>query len=142
MNWKRLTAWSLTIFLVPQLIGFLQGLSMVYWQLYGSTFEAAVANARPIRIVIISATLYILYVAFFRGTRTRKLAHAALLFTAAEMLDVVLSFALGARSLPDLFYWPAVLRHLAICAAAFVTVALFTLGSNYWLKRTADVGLR
>jgi hypothetical protein len=140
MNLKRIFTWSLALFLVPQVIGFAQGLSMSHWQLYGATIEEAVANARWTRIGAASAALFALYTLFFKRTPSRHLAHAAVLFIAAEALDVALSFAFGARTISELLFWPTVLRHLGICIAALLAVSIYAMGSNYSLKRTAANG--
>ncbi|MES3023669.1 MAG: hypothetical protein V4857_19050 [Pseudomonadota bacterium] len=53
--------WTALIYAAAHVVGFASGLSLAYWQIYGDTFEVAIANARVVRrlvSVIVSSVLF------------------------------------------------------------------------------------
>jgi hypothetical protein len=60
-RWRRIALWSVAIMLAANVVGFLSGLSMVRWDLYGTTMEEAVANARLARRVAAGMVVALLY---------------------------------------------------------------------------------
>ena len=138
VNWKRIVAWSLLIFVLEQVIGFLSGLSMSHWDIYGGTISEAVANARLVRRIVIGVAAFGLYVLFLRRIPNRRVLHALAALLLLEALDVALTFAFT-HSLSGLLSLSGLVRDLLACALALGAVVL---SSNYSVKRTADVGLR
>lgn len=90
-SWERIVAWSLFIFVVANVIGFVSGLTMARWQIYGSTLEQAVQNARRVRqitYVIVGAILYWRLAAPVQ----ERLFHVAAAFVTVALIDLTVSF--------------------------------------------------
>ena len=93
LNHKRIIAATLLIWLAPQLLGFLSGLSMSYWEFYGDTMQEALANAKTTRFLVIGLAWYLLYLGFLRNIRDGWLPHVTIVFFSVELLAIVMELS-------------------------------------------------
>lgn len=104
-QWARVLVWSLLIFLAPNVIGLLSGLSMANWEIYGPTIKQALANARLVRQIVIPVVATLLYWRFAAGVTSRVLRHVLAVFALSQILDhsvSLLAFAVPVHELIDL----------------------------------------
>jgi hypothetical protein len=112
-------------------VGLLSGMSMGYWELYGSTMDEAIANARLVRRVaygLIGALLYWRLAAPVQ----KRLLHVAAAFIVVQAIDLTVSYFLfrtPARELIDL--WSIGRSFIA----ALVGLGLTGLGANNSFNR-------
>lgn len=132
VNWKRIFGLVVLVWLTPQLLGFLSGLSMAYWESYGNTMQEASSNARTVRFVAIGVAWYLLYMGLLRSVHHLRVTHVAIALVLAELLAVSLELVLFQTPLHDAVYWPATLRHVVVSTLALVTAAAI------WRQRSSS----
>lgn len=91
-RWKRLLGWSVLIVVAVNLVGFLSGLAMAYWEIFGSTLEEAMANARLIRRIVIGIVGVLLYWRFVAGVAARCFLHVVALFVLVQLIEAAFDF--------------------------------------------------
>ena len=124
MNWKRIAGCSALIFLAMNIVGFGSGLTMNYWQIYGSTIETAIENARHVRRLGYFVVAALLYWRFAVGVAKHQLLHVAAVFV--SLLAINFAFELAVYRSIEFDPW-ALARGVG---AALVGYALAT-----WLPR-------
>jgi len=75
------------------IIGISSGLSLSYWEIYGSTLEEAYDNSRLVRRIIIIGVCALLYWRMAVPVENRLL-HVAATFITVEFIDLTTSFFL------------------------------------------------
>ena len=103
---------------------------MGYWEIYGSTMETAVANARLVRRIAYGVIGALLYWRFAAAIPTKRLLHVVALYVLVQLIDLCVSLLLG-TSVQDWFD-PWFLGRSLLAAAVGFTVA--GLGSNNSFK--------
>ena len=129
-RWLRVLAWSVLIYAAAMGVGLLSGMSMGYWELYGSTMDEAIANARLVRRVAYGLVGVFLYWRLAAPVQ-KRLLHVAAAFIVVQGIDLTVSYFLfrtPARELIDL--WSLVRSSIA----ALVGLGLASLGSNNSFK--------
>ena len=132
-RWGRVVAWSFLILLAVYAVGFLSGLTMTRWTIYGATIEEAVLNARLVRWIgygVVTALLYWRFAAPLTKNRWLHVLAAFVLIKVLEMLVSAVIFRAPASELIDV----GALSRSSI--AALVGLGLASLGSNNSSKPT------
>ena len=91
---------GLALYLVGAFVGFVSGLSMVHWTVYGETYEAALENARMIRRLaygVCSAATYWLFTSRLLSKQLQFVVAAFLLFQAIEFSLAIALFTTAAE---------------------------------------------
>ena len=135
-GWKRVFVWSLLIYVAAMAVGISSGLTMGAWEIYGSTIEEAVENARLMRRLaygIVGALLYWRLAAPVR----QRLLHVAAAFIVVQLIDLTVSFLLFRVPAEELIDVGAIGRSLLAAAAG---LGLAWLGSNNSFKPTPPRG--
>jgi FtsH-binding integral membrane protein len=125
-RWKRVLVWAASIYAAAMVVGFLSGLTMGFWEIYGSTMDAAIENARLVRRIAYGVVGAILYWRLAAPVRQRLL-HVAAAFLIVQLIDVAVSlfvFRIPATELID----PSSLGRSLL--AAVVGLALASAGSR------------
>ena len=94
VQWRRIFSFSVLIVIAVTLVAVLGGVSMARWEIYGSTIEEAVTNARLIRRIgygVVAAVLYWRLVVPLAG---RRWLHVLLAFACVQVLDAAISLTL------------------------------------------------
>lgn len=86
MDWTRILNWSFLIYAALLAVGFVSGISMNYWEIYGSTMDAAIENARLVRRIGYWIVAALLYWRFAQGVARHRLMHALMLYLAVQLL--------------------------------------------------------
>jgi hypothetical protein len=122
-SWQRIAAHAAVQVIALQLVGWLGGFSLAWWEIYGDTLREAWAQARRVHRVIGYALLYLLCLYFLRRTPRPRVLHLAMLFLLLQALRALVEYiAYGHWS--TLFYASVLLRHLQAYALAWATDAL------------------
>jgi hypothetical protein len=100
MAWKRILVGALLVVAAANAVGFLFGLGVAFWELYGDTLEEALAVNRVARRVTVGLVSALLYWRFAAGVHSRRLANVAGVYAAVPLIDNTLWLALG--SVPSL----------------------------------------
>jgi len=95
IRWRRVLVWAVAINLATMLLGFLGGLSLAFWEVYGDTLEKALENARYVRLASYVAVAAILYWQFAIAAASRRWLHVAVIALAAELVGIASSLLLG-----------------------------------------------
>jgi hypothetical protein len=95
VNWKRTTIWSLVILLSGYAVAVVSALTMVRWENYGESIEAAVANARLLRLIGYFVVAVILYWRFAAGTQSNRALHVLVAFAIVQIVEMAVSLVLG-----------------------------------------------
>jgi hypothetical protein len=130
--WRRVVVWSLLIVIAANIVGLISGLTMTRWEVYGSTIEQAVENARLVRRIGYGVVGALLYWRFARPLQTRLL-HVMAAFATVQFFDIAVSFFIFHAPASELVDGWAVVRS---AAAAAVGLGLARLGSNNSFKVT------
>lgn len=125
----RILVWGMLIFVSAMAIYLVSGFTMANWEIYGSTMEQAVVNARWVRRIVAWVVGYGLYLMFLRGTTGRHLLQALAVFIVVQFIDVVTSI-LVFKVYDDFFDWAGMGRSLLICLLAYGTWFLFMSGAR------------
>ena len=54
---RRILVWVVFLYVAISAIGFLSGLTMARWDLYGATMDEAIANARLVRRIVVGVVV-------------------------------------------------------------------------------------
>jgi hypothetical protein len=139
VNWKRIFIWAILLFITPQIGGFISGLSMMSWEMYGQTIEQAVLNARLFRRIAIGIFLFFLYLLFLRGITTKWFENALALFAISELIGLLVDLVFFSSYVWELAYLVGPTRNLGVCLIAVLLVSLYRRkGSNSAIKATAE----
>ena len=131
--WRRVVAWSLLIFIAANILGFISGLSMARWEMYGDSIEQAVENARLVRRVGYGVVTALLYWRFARPLQARLL-HVVAVFVTVQLVDLATSFFVFHAPASELVDGWALARS---AAAAAVGLGLARFGSESPFKTTS-----
>jgi hypothetical protein len=135
VNWNRIAAFAIALFLLPPLIAFVQDLLLdIVWESIAPTREDAVASIRPVRRSVIVLLGFVGYVAFLRRVPGRLAEHALALFVSVSLLLVAME-ALLTSSLSESINARYVGAHVAIALAALVTTVV-------WLRVSPPAAVR
>jgi hypothetical protein len=93
---------------------------MGWWELYGSDLVQATNNARIVRRIAFCVAGFGLYAGFLMPIGQRRLAHAACLFLAYQLLAVVASLAVFGETLAEALPFPSLFVHVLIALAALI----------------------
>ncbi len=129
-GWKRVLAWSVLIYMAAMPVGFVSGLTMGNWEIYGSTIDQSIENARLVRRLaygIVGALLYWRLAAPVR----QRLLHVTTTFIVVQLIELTASFLLFRIPAEKLIDGEAIGRSLL---AAAVGLGLAWLGSNNSFK--------
>ena len=125
-KWKRIFTWAVLIYAAAMVVGFSSGLSMKYWEFYGSTMDEAIANARLVRRITYGIVGAILYWRLAVPVQ-KRLLHIAAVFITVQLIDLTVSFFLfGTPASRLIDAWGLGSSLLA----AAVGLGLASLGSN------------
>ena len=125
MNWKRTMAFSLVLWLTPQLLGLLSGITfpdLMHW--YGDSPAEMSDNARTVRRIAIGASFYLIYLVFLRGVPVRVATHVLVTFFAVEAASAIAELTLWSKPLAEAVYLPAAVRHAVVAILAVATVLI------------------
>lgn len=125
-GWGRVLAWAALIYGCAMVIGFSSGLSMGYWEIYGSAMDEAIENARLARRIAYGAVGAILYWRLAAPVQQRLL-HVAAVFVTVQLIDLTVSFFLFRTPARELIDAWALARSLL---AAAVGLGVASLASN------------
>ena len=129
-RWRRVVVWAALIYVAAMVVGFSSGLTMGNWEIYGSTIDVAVENARLVRRVAYGAVGAILYWLLAAPVQQRLL-HVAAVFVVVQLIDVAVSFFVFHTPAAELIDLWSLGRSLL---AAAVGLGLASLGSNNSFK--------
>jgi len=129
-TWKRVFAWAVGIYAAGMVIGFSSGLTMGHWQIYGSTIEEAVENARLVRRIAYGIAGAVLYWRLAASAQ-RRILHVVATFAFVQLIDLTISFFLFKISARELIDAWALGRSFV---AAAVGLGVASLGSNNSFK--------
>lgn len=115
-HWKRVVAWAILIYATANLVGILSGFSMSHWEIYGSTTDDAIANARLVRRIGYGIVGVILFWRFGAGVTSRLLLHALALFALVQIVDLSVSYFVFSAPMTGLFDPWATARSLLAAA--------------------------
>lgn len=121
-NWKRTIAWALLIYAAAMVVGFLSGLTMGRWDLYGTTIEEAIERARLVRRIAYGVVGTLLYWRFAAAISSRRALHVAAVFLLVELIDIGASVLIFGESIQEWFDPWSVGRSL-LAAAAGLAIA-------------------
>lgn len=99
---KRIVAWAILIYAASNVVGILSGFSMSHWEIYGSTMDEAIANARLVRRIGYGLVGAILFWRFGAGVTSRLLLHALALFVLVQIIDLSVSHFVFSVSVTEL----------------------------------------
>ncbi|WP_157499247.1 hypothetical protein [Lysobacter sp. Root604] len=102
-RWRRTIAWALLIYAAAMVVGFLSGLTMGRWDLYGATIEEAIERARLVRRIaygLVGACLYWRFAAAISG---RRALHVAAVFLLVQLIDIGVSVLIFGDSIQEWF---------------------------------------
>jgi hypothetical protein len=122
-RWRRILAWTGLIYATVVLVGFLMGMTIVYWEIYGKTMEEAVVNARLVRRIAYFVVGAFLYWRFAAGVQSGRLAHVLALFVLVQLVDLAASIPFGASIQAWFDPW-AMGRNLLAAGIGFVLASL------------------
>lgn len=122
---KRIVAWAILIHAAANLVGVLSGFSMTLWEIYGSTLDEAIANARLVRRIGYGLVGAILFWRFGAGVTSRLLLHALALFALVQIVDLSVSHFVFSVPVTELFDPWATARSL-LAATTGTGVAWFS----------------
>lgn len=125
MNWKRIAGFGTLLFVLPELLGFVQGLTLgATWHLYAPTVKEAVAVATLVRRGVLVVFGFGLYLVFLRGIRSRILLHTVTLFASATVAAFLFEFSITGMA-PQSIWWSSAAVHLAVAALSASGVAVW-----------------
>jgi hypothetical protein len=130
VNWKRIFAWSLLIFVAANAVAFSSGLTMARWDLYGKTIEEAIANSQIVRRLAIGFVAALLYWRFALGIPAKRLLHVLAVYALVQLLDIGVSALFGTPANELLDPW-SMARSLL---AAIIGLGAASLSSNNTFK--------
>lgn len=123
-RWKRIVVFSASAYVLVMLIGFASGLSLYFWEIYGSDLTSASDNARLVRRTIV----FLVYTAFFwllaAPVRLRLLTIFCA-FVAFEFISVTIDYVVFRSPANELFDLGAILRLLTAAVMGWL-LALWT----------------
>jgi len=128
----RVLLFSAIIYFAVMVIGFSSGLSMGFWEIYGTDIETAMENARTVR----QGVVFLAYVILFwrlAAPVDRKLLSVSCAAGIVEALSIFIEFGVFKTPAVELFELGGLVRYLL---AAAIGWGLAHMGSNYSLKRT------
>jgi hypothetical protein len=132
-RWKTIFVWAALIYAAVMVIGISSGFSMGNWEIYGSTMEEAMANARLVRQITLGIVGAILYWRLAAPVE-KRLLHVVAVFVTVQFIDLTISFFLFNTPADELIDAWSLGRSLL---PAVVGLGLASLGSNYAIKGTS-----
>ncbi len=133
----RVLLFSAIIYFAVMVIGFASGLSVGFWEIYGSDIDSAMENARTVR----QAAVFLAYAILFwllAAPVSRKLLSIGSAALVVQVISIFVDYGVFKVPANELFEAGSLWRYLL--AATFGWAAAHV-SSNYSLKRT-DQSLR
>jgi hypothetical protein len=139
LNLRRILVFALILAVVPQVLGFLQGIIVSStWEWYGQDPQAVLNVSRILRRILVALVALVLYVTFLRGTTSNPAVATVILFLAATVLATTNEVALGSTIADAMPVW-FILGHLLVAAIAFAGTRLVSSARpNTSLERTRE----
>lgn len=128
-GWRRVLVWAGLIYLSAIGVGLASGLSMGYWEIYGSTMEEAVENARLVRRVAYGLVGALLYWGLAVPVQ-KRLLHVVSTFVVVQLIDLAVSFFVFNLPADELFDTGAMGRGL-LAAACGLGLAWLSHGNAF-----------
>jgi hypothetical protein len=123
-RWRRVLAFAALGYFVVVLIAIAFGMGSGLWpEIFGRNLAEAAANARTVRFCAIGVAGFGLYLLFLRPLGHRRLAHAAALLFAFELLRLVIYVTVFRKSVAASLAWQSLAGHALIALLAVAVMA-------------------
>ncbi|WP_157481086.1 MULTISPECIES: hypothetical protein [unclassified Lysobacter] len=123
-RWKRTIAWALLIYAAVMTVGFLSGMTMARWDIYGSTIEEAVERARLVRRIVYGVVSAFLYWRFAAAISGQRALHIAVAFLVVQLIDIGVSTLIFGDSIQEWFDLWSLGRSLLAAAAGLAIASI------------------